>query len=134
LHQVEGEEADKVLAFFPRDVKPNNQSAVVGLVQAMLAFSSIFSQVRSQAVAGRCAVMLALWASCLTPVLQDAPCEAMHAEHSRWFLHQCEPHLWMLLVSASSLPLPCDRQNNRTHCLLCGQRVLRDVCEYGRVP
>ena len=41
LHQVEGEEADKVLAFFPRDVKPNNQSAVVGLVQAMLAFSSI---------------------------------------------------------------------------------------------
>ena len=51
LQQVEGEEADKVLAFFPRDVKPNNQSAVVGLVQAMLAFSSIFSQVRSQAVA-----------------------------------------------------------------------------------
>jgi len=110
LHQVEGEEADKVLAFFPRDVKPNNQSAVVGLVQAMLAFSSIFSQVRSQAVAGRCAVMLALWASCLTPVLQDAPCEAMHAEHSRWFLHQCEPHLWMLLVSAPSLCQPCDRQ------------------------
>jgi hypothetical protein len=47
LQQVEGEEADKVLAFFPRDVKPNNQSAVVGLVQAMLAFSSIFSQVCS---------------------------------------------------------------------------------------
>jgi len=42
---VEGEEADKVLAFCLHDTRLNDQSAVVGLVQAMLAFSSIFSQV-----------------------------------------------------------------------------------------
>ena len=47
--QEEGKEADKVLVFFPHDTRPNDQAAAVGLVQAMLAFSSIFSPVRSTA-------------------------------------------------------------------------------------
>lgn len=38
-----------MLAFFPNDTRPNDQAAAVGLVQAMLAFSSIFSPVSANA-------------------------------------------------------------------------------------
>jgi hypothetical protein len=44
--QIEGQEIDKVLAFYPPEVAPNEQTALVGLVQAMLAFTSLFSPVR----------------------------------------------------------------------------------------
>ncbi|KAK9828403.1 hypothetical protein WJX81_004639 [Elliptochloris bilobata] len=87
--QEEGHEADKVLAFFPPDTRPNDQAAAVGLVQAMLAFSSIFSA--------------------------DVPCEAMHAEHSRWVLRQGEPHIWLLLVAERAWhSSPCGEEALRT--------------------
>jgi hypothetical protein len=41
----EGQEAEKVLGYYPADVPPDEQSSVVGLVQAVSAFSAIFSQV-----------------------------------------------------------------------------------------
>ena len=43
--RTEGQEADKVLGFHPANVDANEQASVVGLVQAMSAFSSIFDQV-----------------------------------------------------------------------------------------
>lgn len=42
----EGQEADRVLAYFPASVHPNDQASAVGLVQAMSSFSTIFSQAR----------------------------------------------------------------------------------------
>ena len=46
-----------MLAFFPHDTRPNDQAAAVGLVQAMLAFSSIFSQVSATAYIRQCLVV-----------------------------------------------------------------------------
>ena len=43
--RAEGQEADKVLAYYPADVPADEQANVVGLVQAVSAFSAIFSQV-----------------------------------------------------------------------------------------
>ena len=43
--KAEGQEVDKVLAYYPADVPANVQANVVGLVQAVGAFSAIFSQV-----------------------------------------------------------------------------------------
>lgn len=45
--RTEGQEADKVLGFYPASVDTDEQASVVGLVQAMSAFSSIFDQVSS---------------------------------------------------------------------------------------
>ncbi|KAK9823556.1 hypothetical protein WJX72_003727 [[Myrmecia] bisecta] len=70
---VEGEEPDKILAFFPADVPVDEQTAAVGLVQAMVAFTSIFSQ--------------------------DAPADTMQAEKHRWVIHTCEPHIQMMLIA-----------------------------------
>ena len=44
----------------------------------------------------------------MSTVLQDAPFEAVHTEHSRWVVHCCEPHIWMLLVSGK--PTLCRMQ------------------------
>ncbi len=43
--RVEGQEADCVLGFYPSGTDATDQASVVGLVQAMSAFSSIFDQV-----------------------------------------------------------------------------------------
>ncbi|BDA47525.1 Vacuolar fusion protein CCZ1 homolog [Coccomyxa sp. Obi] len=71
--RVEGQEADRVLGFYPSCTDAIDQVSVVGLVQAMSAFSSIFDQENS--------------------------CESMHAERSVWIIHECEPSLWLLLVA-----------------------------------
>ena len=44
--QQEGQEADKVLAFYPETVPADDRAAVVGLFLATNAFCSIFSQVQ----------------------------------------------------------------------------------------
>ena len=43
--QDEGQEADRILGFYPTSVSIEEQTAMVGLVQATLVFSSVFSQV-----------------------------------------------------------------------------------------
>lgn len=40
----EGEEAEKILAFYPSETSLNEQTAIVGLVQAMSTFTSVFSK------------------------------------------------------------------------------------------
>ena len=44
--KAEGDEADRVLAYHPPDVSPNEQASTVGLAQAVGAFAAIFSQVQ----------------------------------------------------------------------------------------
>ena len=43
--KVEGQEADRVLGFYPSSTDASDQASIVGLVLAMSAFSSIFDQV-----------------------------------------------------------------------------------------
>lgn len=43
--KVEGQEADRVLGFYPSSTDAIDQASIVGLVQAISAFSSIFDQV-----------------------------------------------------------------------------------------
>ena len=43
--KAEGDEADRVLAYYPADVSPNEQASTVGLAQAVGAFTATFSKV-----------------------------------------------------------------------------------------
>ena len=101
-----------MLAFCLPDTRLNDQSGVVGLVQAMLAFSSIFSQVWfSFQTYTTYNLQFILYYDETAEVcnqrlivhLQEIPCEAMHAEHSRWILQQPEPHIWLLVVRKSAI-------------------------------
>eukprot|EP00850_Spirogloea_muscicola_P018681 SM000174S03336 [mRNA] locus=s174:39268:43355:- [translate_table: standard] len=68
----EGEEADKVLLYFPEASLLPQQQATVGLCEALITFSRLFSP--------------------------DAPCEGMEGERLHYVLLECEPHIWMVLV------------------------------------
>ena len=43
--EKEGQEQDKILAFYPATTPANEQASAVGLVQAMMAFTSTFGPV-----------------------------------------------------------------------------------------
>ena len=43
--QTEGEEADKILGFYPSNTPADKQAAMVGFTQALVAFTSMFDQV-----------------------------------------------------------------------------------------
>ena len=45
--QTEGEEADKILAFYPSSTPNDARTAAVGFTQALLAFTSVFDKVGS---------------------------------------------------------------------------------------
>eukprot|EP00850_Spirogloea_muscicola_P023974 SM000415S15583 [mRNA] locus=s415:13382:17546:+ [translate_table: standard] len=68
----EGEEADKVLLYLPEAALLPQQQATVGLCEALITFSRLFSP--------------------------DAPCEGMEGERLHYVLLECEPHIWMVLV------------------------------------
>eukprot|EP00884_Botryococcus_braunii_P020596 jgi/Botrbrau1/721/Bobra.160_2s0044.1 len=70
--QIEGEEGDRILAYFPPETPAVDQTALVGLVQAMLAFTSLFSL--------------------------GSPCETIHTSRWRGLTLPCGTGLWMLLV------------------------------------
>ncbi|CAI7823550.1 unnamed protein product, partial [Closterium sp. NIES-54] len=68
----EGEEAEKLLFFFPPATPPSEQVALLGLWEGLLAFTRIFSPNR--------------------------PCEVMRAHFHRHVLLECEPGIFMVLV------------------------------------
>ncbi|KAL3680483.1 hypothetical protein R1sor_023439 [Riccia sorocarpa] len=70
--QVEGQELDKILFFFPSNCPIPSQLSVVGLSEGLITFTRIFSPL--------------------------TPCEVMEAERHTHVFYQCEPDLWMVLV------------------------------------
>ena len=104
--EQEGQEQDKILGYYPAQVPLQEQGSVVGLAQALLTLhqhlpAGVALPVPFRKTAASCKSRLLLEQRAISSfvVLQDAPCEAVHTEHSRWVVHCCEPHIWMLLVS-----------------------------------
>ncbi|KAK9790937.1 hypothetical protein WJX73_002911 [Symbiochloris irregularis] len=70
--QVEGQEHEKILAFYPSTASLLSRTSLIGFAQAMKAFTSVFDQ---------------------------APCESILADKHTWALHSCEAHITLLLVA-----------------------------------
>ena len=70
--QAEGQEADKILGFFPPTAPATMQSSIVGLSQALTMFAGTFNK--------------------------ECPFHHMEAENNLWCMYHCEPDLWLLLV------------------------------------
>ncbi|KAL2621341.1 hypothetical protein R1flu_001546 [Riccia fluitans] len=70
--QVEGQELDKILFFFPSNCPIPSQLSVVGLSEGLITFTRIFSPL--------------------------TPCELMEAERHTHIFYQCEPDLWIVMV------------------------------------
>ncbi|CAI5986469.1 unnamed protein product, partial [Closterium sp. NIES-65] len=105
----EGEEAEKLLFFFPPATPPSEQVALLGLWEGLLAFTRIFSPHRP------CEVMRAHFNRHVLPSLPlpllcrlppspcrifspHRPCEVMRAHFNRHVLLECEPGIFMVLV------------------------------------
>jgi hypothetical protein len=73
---AEGQEADKILGFFPPTASATMQSSVVGLSQALTMFAGTFNK--------------------------ECPFHHMEAENNLWCMYHCEPDLWLLLVISKS--------------------------------
>jgi hypothetical protein len=136
--QAEGQEADKVLGFYPPTAPPAMQSSIVGLAQAVTMFAGTFNKVRlvgrfidlqravvaSSAAARRGAAQLvfarrsSLRARCsprfrfkyalqiqiqshlhLHIHIQDCPVHTMETDNNLWAMVNCEPGVWLLMVS-----------------------------------
>lgn len=70
--QAEGQEADKVLAFYPPTTPATTQSSLVGLSQALTMFAGTFNK--------------------------ECPFHIMEAENTLWCMYHCEPDLWLLML------------------------------------
>ncbi|GAQ90869.1 hypothetical protein KFL_006950040 [Klebsormidium nitens] len=74
----EGQEAEKILFFYPREVSLDQQKLMVGLSEGLLTFTKLFSP--------------------------DQPCEALYTEKHRHIFFECEPSVWMVLVVKRGSP------------------------------
>ncbi|OIW03068.1 hypothetical protein TanjilG_19348 [Lupinus angustifolius] len=70
--QNEGEEMDKILFFFPNSSPFSKQLSLIGLTEALITFTSIFSP--------------------------HSPCDSIHAQFHSHIFHQPEPDIWIILV------------------------------------
>ncbi|KAF6253480.1 hypothetical protein COO60DRAFT_416648 [Scenedesmus sp. NREL 46B-D3] len=78
--QVEGREAEKMLAFHPPAASPSMQSSIVGLAQALTMFAGTFNK--------------------------ECPFHSMDAHGHAWTMYHAEPDLWLLLVVGRALAGP----------------------------
>ncbi|GIL67857.1 hypothetical protein Vafri_21149, partial [Volvox africanus] len=69
----EGEEAEKVLSFFPTIAPINVRTSIVGLAQAVTSFAGTLSQDGSRF-------------------------KSMVADHNKWVMYECEPSIWLLAI------------------------------------
>lgn len=91
----EGEEAQQILAYHPEDCSIDDQTAVVGLAQALLTFIGNFEEA-SFHVTTAC-VICGTARECPT-TLQEATCDSMHAQRYVWAFHRPQPHIMLLAV------------------------------------
>ncbi|KAL9243778.1 hypothetical protein vseg_017624 [Gypsophila vaccaria] len=70
--QIEGEEVEKILFFYPPDLPLTDQLSVIGLSEGLITFTRIFSP--------------------------DAACEVIEAERHSHVFYEAEPDIWMVLV------------------------------------
>ncbi|KAK9689794.1 hypothetical protein RND81_09G081600 [Saponaria officinalis] len=70
--QIEGEEVEKILFFYPPDLPLTDQLSVIGLSEGLITFTRIFSP--------------------------DAACEVIEAERHSHVFYQAEPDIWMVMV------------------------------------
>lgn len=69
--------SDQLLAFYPQHIPAEDSAGAVGLMRAVMAFTSIFTEDGAQEL-------------------------AMDAQRHRWVSHTAEPHLCLLLVAEAS--------------------------------
>ncbi|OAY29170.1 vacuolar fusion protein CCZ1 homolog B isoform X2 [Manihot esculenta] len=74
--QLEGQELDKILFFFPADLPFSTQLSVIGLSEGLITFTRIFSP--------------------------EAPCEVIEAERHSHVFYEAEPDIWMVMVVEKS--------------------------------
>lgn len=70
--QREGEEHEKILAFFPAYTPQSEQLATVGLSEGLITFSKVFSP--------------------------EAPCEVMDADRHKHVFWECEADIWLVMI------------------------------------
>ncbi|XP_015575029.2 vacuolar fusion protein CCZ1 homolog A isoform X1 [Ricinus communis] len=74
--QLEGQELDKILFFFPADLPFSTQLSVIGLSEGLVTFTRIFSP--------------------------EAPCEVIEAERHSHVFYEAEPDIWMVMIVEKS--------------------------------
>ncbi|XP_021640723.2 vacuolar fusion protein CCZ1 homolog B isoform X4 [Hevea brasiliensis] len=74
--QLEGQELDKILFFFPADLPFSTQLSVIGLSEGLITFTRIFSP--------------------------EAACEVIEAERHSHVFYEAEPDIWMVMVVEKS--------------------------------
>jgi hypothetical protein len=106
--------ADQLLAYYPERVGPEDRAGAIGLMRAVMAFTSIFTEVQWRTRSEEHRIMhsghlcnipvtdpraWALGKSCAT---QDAADEvAMDAQQHHWVSYAAEPHVYLLLVGVA---------------------------------
>ncbi|XVF85570.1 hypothetical protein PTKIN_Ptkin17bG0127800 [Pterospermum kingtungense] len=70
--QLEGQEHDKILFFFPADLPLPSQLSVIGLSEGLITFTRIFSP--------------------------EAACEVIEAERHSHVFYEAEPDIWMVMI------------------------------------
>ncbi|KDP37994.1 hypothetical protein JCGZ_04637 [Jatropha curcas] len=74
--QLEGQELDKILFFFPADLPFSTQLSVIGLSEGLITFTRIFSP--------------------------ETACEVIEAERHSHVFYEAEPDIWMVMVVEKS--------------------------------
>lgn len=74
--QLEGQELDKILFFFPTDMPYRTQLSVVGLSEGLITFTRTFSP--------------------------EAPCEVIEAERHSHVFYEAETDIWMVMIVEKS--------------------------------
>ncbi|KAL1221400.1 putative vacuolar fusion protein CCZ1 [Cardamine amara subsp. amara] len=70
--QIEGEELDKILFFYPTELDFSTQLSVIGLSEGLITFTRLFSP--------------------------EAACEVIEAERHSHIFYEAEPDIWMVMV------------------------------------
>ncbi|EFJ43026.1 hypothetical protein VOLCADRAFT_96769 [Volvox carteri f. nagariensis] len=84
--QCEGEEADKLLSFFPTIAPIHVRTSIVGLAQAVSSFAATLNQPPNHYI----------------PEQNGSRFKTMVAEHNKWVMFECEPSIWVLAVVRKS--------------------------------
>lgn len=92
----EGEEAQQILAYHPEACSIDDQTAVVGLAQALLTFSANFEEASFPVTTAH---MICGEARHIPTALQEATCDSMHAQRHVWAFHRPQPHIMLLAVN-----------------------------------
>lgn len=90
--QLEGQEIDKILFFYPSDCPYSTQLSVIGLSEGLITFTRLFSP--------------------------DADCEVIETEKHSYVFYQAEPDVWMVMVIEKSKDSDAVWRSTATQALL----------------